>query len=146
VKFNIKTYKLSKIESNFRHNNLLLLCNTKTTRNNLRTTQKLKKLNLKSYKLYKTLTQRIFKDSIYGNQEFLINGLVMLVIPEVALTLNTLSQLNEVATVIALKVNNKIYSIDQLNSIIKFKYNKDSANLLRTMRICLKPLRIINYN
>jgi hypothetical protein len=146
VKFNIKTYKLSKIESNFRQNNFFLLCNTKTTKNNLQTTQKLKKLNLKSYKLYKTLTQRIFKDSIYGNQKFLMNGLVMLVIPEAVLTLNTLSQLNEVAAVIALKVNNKIYSIEQLNSIIKFKYNNDSANLLRTMKICLKPLKIINYN
>jgi hypothetical protein len=145
MKFTIKTYKFSKIENHFKQNNFFCVCNTKTTKNNIQTTQKLKKLNLKSYKLYKTLTQRIFKNSIYKNQKFLMNGLIVIVIPQTNLTLNTLSQLNEIATTIGIKINNKIYSIDQLSSFINFKYNKDAANLLKTMKICLKPLKIITY-
>lgn len=139
-------YKLSKIQNHFKRDNLFFVCTTRTTTNSIQTIQKLKKLNLKSSKLYKTLTQQVFKNSIYGNQKFLINGLITLMIPETTLTLDTLSQLNKIMTVIGVKINNKIYSINQLNSLIELKYSHGSADLLKTMKICLKPLKIVNCN
>ena len=146
VKFSIKTYKLSKIENQFKHNHFFFVCNTTTTKNNIETTQKLKKLNLQPYGLYKTLTRRVFLDSIYVNHMFLINGLVMLVIPETTLTSTTLLQLNDIVTVVGVKINSKIYSITQLNSLTKFKYNEDCVNLIQTLRASLKTVKIFNYS
>jgi len=146
VKFSIKAYKLLKIKNQFKHNHLLLLCNATTTKNNIEITQKLKKLNLQSYSLYKTLARRIFANSIYQNHFVLINGLVTIVAPKSTLTLATLARLNEVVTTVALKIDTKIYSITQLSSSIKFKYPDDCANLMKTLRISLKKIKKMNYS
>ena len=83
----------------------------------------------------------MFNCSIYENHKFLINGLVMLVIPETNITLKTLTQLNEIVTVISIKMNNKIYSVNQINSQTTFKYKNDNMNLTKTLKLVLKNIK-----
>lgn len=65
----------------------------------------------------------------------------MLVIPETNVTLKTLTQLNEIVTVISIKMNNKIYSVNQINSQTTFKYKNDNMNLTKTLKLVLKNIK-----
>ena len=48
----------------------------------------------------------------------------MIVLPKTSMNLNTLVQFNDIITLVAIKVNNKLYSSKQINLIIKFEYLK----------------------
>ena len=146
VKFTIKTYKLSKIKKHFKKSHFFFLYNTITPKNNIKTTQELKKLDLKYYKLYNTLTRQTLKNSIYQNYQPLINGLVMLVLPRTTINLNTLAHLNDIVTLTGIKINNKIYSTKQINPFIKFEYVKDYTNLVKTIKSSLKQLKNFSLN
>jgi hypothetical protein len=69
----------------------------------------------------------------------------MLVLPKTTLNLNILTQFNDIVTLVGVKMNNKIYSIKQINLIIKFKYKKDSLNLVKTISLSLRVLKFSNF-
>ena len=84
------------------------------------------------------------QNSIYQNYTSLINGLVMMVLPKTTMNLNTLAQFNDIVTLVGVKINNKIYSIKQINLVIKFNYVKDSLNLIKTVKLSLRVLKFSN--
>lgn len=84
------------------------------------------------------------QNSIYRNYTSLINGLIMIVLPKTSMNLNTLVQFNDIITLVAIKVNNKLYSSKQINLIIKFEYLKDSLCLIKTVKHSLRVLKFSN--
>jgi hypothetical protein len=112
----------------------------------MKTTQELKKLKLKCYKLYNALTKLTLKTSIYQNFIPLIRGLVILVSPNFTLNLFTLIHLNDVVTLVGVKINNSIYSNTQIKAIIKFEYNQDILNLIKTIKISLRFFKLLTLS
>ena len=144
MKFTVKSYKLTKIENYFKTSNFFFLANTITPKNNIKTAQELKKLNINYYKLYNTLTKRILKNSIYHNYRPLINSLVMIIIPQD--NKNIKPRTNELITLLSVKLNNKIYPTNILRLTIKFNYKDDYLNLVKTSKIALKQIELFNIN
>lgn len=144
MKFTVKSYKLTKIGNYFKISNFFFLANTITPKNNIKTAQELKKLNINYYKLYNTLTRRIFKNSIYHNYQPLVNSLVMVIIPQG--NKNIKPRINELITLLSVKLNNKIYSTNQIQPTIKFNYRDDYLNLMKTSKIALKQMELFNIN
>ena len=144
MKFTVKTYKLTKIKNYFKTSNLLFLPNTITQRNNIKTAQELKKLNIIWYRLYNTLTKRILKNSIHCNYQPLINSLTMSVIPQKYEDIN--ARENKRITILSVKLNNKIYLIDQIQLTIKFDYKYDYLNTVKTLKFALKQIKLFNIN
>jgi hypothetical protein len=145
VKFTVKTYKHAALKICFKKFRFFFLYNTIIQKNNFKITQELKNLDLKYCKLYNTLTIIIMRNSIYRNYTSLINGLVMIVMPKTTLNLNILTQFKDIVTLVGVKINNKIYSIKQINLLIKFKYKKDSLNLVKTIRLSLSALKFSSF-
>jgi hypothetical protein len=145
VKFTVKTYKHTALKICFKKFRFFFLYNTIIQKNNFKITQELKNLDLKYCKLYNTLTIIILRNSIYRNYTSLINGLVMIVLPKTTLNLKILAQFNDIVTLVGVKINNKIYSIKQINLIIKFKYKKDSLNLVKTISLSLRALKFSSF-
>ena len=144
MKFTVKTYKHLTLKIYFKKFRFFFLYNTIVQKNNFKTLQELKNLELKHYKLYNTLTVIIMQNSIYRNYTSLINGLMMLVLSKTTMHLNTLAQFNDIITLVGVKINNKIYSIKQINLVIEFKYIKDSLDLIRTVKLSLRVLKFSN--
>ena len=69
----------------------------------------------------------------------------MIVLPKTTLNLKILAQFNDIVTLVGVKINNKIYSIKQINLIIKFKYKKDSLNLVKTISLSLRALKFSSF-
>ena len=120
------------------------MANTITPKNNINTAQELKKLNLNCYKVHNYLTVRIVINSIYYNYQPLINSLIMIAVPQK--DENIKPHRSEFVTLLGVKLNNKIYSANQLNSNIKFNYNEDYLSIIKTLKISLKPTKIFNTN
>ena len=144
MKFTVKTYKHSALKICFKKFRFFFLYNTIVEKNNFKILQELKTLELRHCKLYNTLTIIIMQNSIYQNYTSLINGLVMMVLPKTTMNLNTLAQFNDIVTLVGVKINNKIYSIKQINLVIKFNYVKDSLNLIKTVKLSLRVLKFSN--
>jgi hypothetical protein len=141
VKFTVKTYKHLTLKTYFKKFRFFFLYNTIIQKNNFKITQELKKLELKYCKLYNTLTVLIMQNSIYRNYTSLINGLIMIVLPTISMNINTLVQFKDIITLVGLKINNKLYSSNQINFIVKFEYIKDSLNLIKTVKLSLRILK-----
>ena len=144
MKFTVKTYKHLTIKTYFKKFRFFFLYNTIIQKNNFKIIQELKKQELKYCKLYNTLTILIMQNSIYRNYTSLINGLIMIVLPKTSMNLNTLVQFNDIITLVAIKVNNFLYSSKQINLIIKFEYLKDSLCLIKTVKHSLRVLKFSN--
>lgn len=144
MKFTVKNYKLTKIKKYFKNYNFFFLANTITPKNNINTAQELKKLNLNCYKVHNNLTIRIIINSIYYNYQPLINSLIMIAVPQKNESIKP--HISEFITLLGVKLNNKIYSANQLNSTIKFNYSEDYLSIIKTLKISLKPTKIFNTN
>lgn len=144
MKFTVKTYKHLTLKIYFKEFGFFFLYNTIVQKNNFKIPQELKTLELRHCKLYNTLAIIIMQNSIYRNYTSLINGLVMIVLPKTTMNLNTLVQFNDIVTPVGVKINNKIYSIKQINLVIKFKYMKDSLDLIKTVKLSLRVLKFSN--
>lgn len=144
MKFSVKTFKHLTLKFYFKKIGFFFLYNTIVQKNSFKILQELKTLELGHCKLCNTLTIILMQNSIYRNYTSLINGLVLLVLPNTTMNLNTLTQFGDTATLVGIKMNNKIYSIKQINLTIKFKYVKDSLDLMITVKLSLRILKFSN--
>jgi hypothetical protein len=140
MKFNTKTYKLSKIKNILKKHQFLLFFNIIIQKDQIKNNQKFKKLNFKNYKLHNKLTKKILNFSIYFNYKSLINSLTTFVIPEKDLSLNNLKQLHETILPICVKINNKIYYGTQLKQNLQFTFNKNYINKIKMLKIVSKKI------
>lgn len=144
MKFTVKNYKLTKIKNYFKKSNFLFLASTITPKNNIKTAQEFKKLNLNYYKLYNTVTKRVLINSIYHNYQSLINSLVMVAVPHKNKSIKP--PISDLIILLGIKLNNIIYSTNQIHSTVKFNYNEDYINVMKTLKFTLKPTKVFNIN
>lgn len=127
MEFELKTYKVFKIKYYLKKNIFFFFYTTTNLdlKNWLPVEQTLKKSNLNYYRLSNTLAIKTIKASIYTNFKQLIHSLTMFVEPQptTLLKLKILANLEKVLTLLSIKLNNKIYSMSQLENLIFLNYN-----------------------
>lgn len=135
MEFELKTYKVLKIKYYLKKNKLFFFYITTSLdlQNWLPVEQTLKKSSLNYYRLSNTLAIKTIKASIYINFKHFIHSLTMLVNPRptTPLKLKNLVNLEKVLTLLSIKLNNKIYSISQLENLIFLNYNFNILQLYK---------------
>lgn len=144
MKFNLKEYQKQKIKHQLK-NNPLILFSINTNQNSqtwITTEQELKKLNFNYYKIYNNSTKKIIKNSINKNTTNLINSTFFLLKPTsktAQINNKILHQLNSIFfTILAIKLNQKIYMITQSKSIVSLNQKKNMAILYQFLLTNMK--------
>jgi hypothetical protein len=130
MKFSLKNYKLLKTKKYIKNTNLFFVINGINTnsKDSTKIQQELTKINFNCYKIFNKTSTKILEDSIYKNSKYVINGLVFFVKSKkhnkiVKKTLfNNFESLKFIF--LKIKLNNKIYSLNQLKNVNIFNYNK----------------------
>ena len=149
IKFKIKNYKFLKTKNYFKSLNTFLIYNGTTIKNFVIIDQKLKKLNLKHYKISNSITKTILCKSIYKNFKSVINGLIIILTSNDNRNEFVLKQLLKISNsfkFIGLKIHDKIYIKSILNPMLLKKLNYNNTNLifLKLLKTYLKTTLKIN--
>ena len=144
MEFNNKHYKFKKTKVYLKQESIFFICtsNNLNSKNNLKFKQTLKKKNLTCLTIRNELAKKFLKKSIFKNFSILINGPVCFIKPEHPLkveeTLKTLTNINDSITMIGLKINNKIYSMNQIKTLNLLNYSKNVINFTKTLNTLTK--------
>jgi hypothetical protein len=143
MKLTPKNYKTIKTKSYLKKNNLFFFFNgiNQNSNNWIRTKQDLQNLNLNYYKIFNKTSITTFKNSIYKNTDAPINGLTLLIKPtkfNILLTKKILFNLDPFLF-LALKLNNKIYSLTQIKQINSLNYYNNKLLLYKFSITNIKP-------
>lgn len=129
MEFIAKNYKINKAKSYIKTNNILFFFNgvNKDSNDWIHTEQNLKKKNFKYYKVFNKTTRKTLNNSVFDKASNTANGLTFLIKPEVKtknLLKNTVVKDLKLLLFIllAVKLNNKLYSANQLNKTASFHY------------------------
>lgn len=123
-----KKYQTSKIDKYFKNNTFFFFFQSSKSNQWKKNEQELKKLKLQYYKVINKLALKIIQKSIYKKYGSLINGIILFI-----KTNSKITQINSYVIkrkltnnfeLLSLKLNNKIYSADQIKSINIFSYTK----------------------
>lgn len=130
MKFDPKTYLITKTKDYLETNKLFILFNgaNKNSRDWILTEQSLEKLNFNYYKLFNRTSKNIFKNSVYERIRAVINGVTFFFKPS-SFHLKELTKQKILVNfesllfiMLAIKLNNKIYSKEELKNIFSFNY------------------------
>lgn len=126
MKFTSKDYKTIKTKNYLKTNNLFFFFSgiNQNSSNWIKTEQGLKTINFDYYKVFNKTSTKTFKNSIYKNIEPTINSITFFIKPtlnNVLLSKKTLINL-ETFVFLAVKVNNKVYSLEQLKCVNSLDY------------------------
>jgi hypothetical protein len=130
VKFNAKNYRINKTKNYIKTNNLLFLTNgvNKNSNDLTHTEQTFKKISLKYYKVFNKTTKTALNDSIYNKANNSINGITFLIKQRTNEKRNLLKSTVVkdlkflLFILLAIKLNNKLYSANQLNESHSLNY------------------------
>jgi len=149
LKFNFKEYQNQKIIRSFKNKNLLFFsinANLKS-RSWIKNEQKLKEFELNYYKIYNNVSKKIIKKSIFFNMANIITSTFFFIIPNSNYTQinNKIFQyLNSIYfTILAIKLNNKIYNTNQIKKIMTFNYKKNVSILYQFLQTNIKVIYVI---
>ena len=142
--FNLKDYQIFKLKKYFRASELFFLSHS--AKSNLERwvpiEQNLKKLKLNCHKTLNSTTTNVFKNSIFHNCSDAISSFVVFINPKFKSTkieMVALSKgLKPTFSIVALKLNNKIYSSAQLKDFKYLSYRKNVFNLYKSLDNHLK--------
>lgn len=126
MELNLREYNISKTKEYIKTNNLFVFFNGihQNSVNWIKTEQRLKNQQLSHYKIFNQTSKIILKKSIYKNTESLISSLTFFINPiqESRFRASKKLLLNvELFTFLALKMNQSIYSLHQIehsNSLV----------------------------
>jgi hypothetical protein len=129
MKFNLKNYKTAKTKKYIKVTNLFFFFSG-VNRNSddwIMTEQDLKKINFSYYKVFNKTATKTLKNSIYNNIKPIINGITFFIKPASIpkqLTKEVILDNFEplLFMILAVKFNNKIYSITQLKKTNSLDY------------------------
>lgn len=140
---NFKAFKIIKTTKYIKNNNLLLFAYGINRLSNdwVSTEQKLDKLNIKYYKVFNTFPKNIFKNSIFTySTNFIGTAIFFLHFKNNSHSFKK-SNLKELSYilfyVLGVKLNNKIYSLEQFQKLNSFKYLKNKLILYKFCETCL---------
>ena len=126
MKFTSKDYKILKVKTYLKTNTLFFFFSgiNQNSSNWIKTEQELKNINLNYYKVFNKTSTKTFKNSIYKNTEPTITSNTFFIKPTTNKKLLTKKRLLNIETFVflAIKINNKVYSLNQLKYINSFKY------------------------
>ena len=136
MKFTSKKYKIIKTKNYIKENNLFFFFNSinRNSTDGIVIEQNFKKLNFNYSKIFNKTSKKTLNNSIYKNSTELVNSMTLFVKPSsnsYALKKSTLLNSFEplLFNMLAIKLNNKIYSKPQLREMFLFNY-KDIKLLL----------------
>ena len=143
MKIDHKDYKIIEAKKYLKKDKFFLFysgINIKSNKWINHTEQILKKINISYYKIFNKITQKTLKKSIYKNTKFIIKGITFIMKntnnKKLLLKNNFLNNFNILFfNLIAIKINNKMYSTTTLKNIkvLKYKENKQlSHQFLKT--------------
>jgi hypothetical protein len=144
MKFNLKEYQRQKTKQYLKNNNFILFAinANQKSQNWIVTEQGLLKLKLNYYKVYNNTTKKTIESSINSNAINIINSTFFFLQPKnskVSIKANIFNFLNSIFfTVLAIKLNKKIYSITQSKNIISYNHKKNVSLLYQFLIINLK--------
>jgi hypothetical protein len=129
MQFTSKEYKILKTKNYIKENKIFFFFNSinRNSNDSIIVEQNLKKLNFDSYKIYNKTSKKTLKASTYKNSTELVNSITLLIKPmftNFEIKKSTLLQSFEplLFSLLAIKVNNKIYSKNQLKEIFLLNY------------------------
>lgn len=133
MEFSSKEYHIKKTKNYITKKNLFFFCNGVNKRSSdwINAEQELQKLSVSYYKILNKISKKTLNKSIYMNVSSLINSVTFIIQPEKTekkeITKQMLIKSFEPLAFIllAVKVNNKIYSNNQLLDIFSFKYDEN---------------------
>ena len=124
-----KKYKIIKTKNYIKENNLFFFFNSinRNSNDGIIIEQNFKKLNFNYYKIFNKTSKKTLNSSIYKNSTELVNSITLLIKPsshENELTKPTLLNSFQplLFNILAIKLNNKIYSKPQLKEMFTFNY------------------------
>jgi len=142
--FNLKDYQIFKLKKYFKNNGFFFLFHSAKLSLNqwITVEQELKKLKLNYYKTLNGTTLKTFEKSIYKNSRPVITNFVIFIDSKFKTTEFDLEKLTKDLkpsfSLVALKLNNKIYSSAQLKGVKSLSYKKNMFNLHRSLDQHLK--------
>lgn len=142
MKFELKNYKFFKIKL-WLKKEFFLLYNINNFKNTIKDNQNYKKFELNYYKIPNNLTKIVLKKSIYKNYIGLINGHLIFIKSKKELNLHNLTNLSVGLTLIAVKLNNKIYPVLKFNNLTSMNYKKIGSNFLNTVNFLFKNTKYL---
>ena len=152
--FTLKSYKVFKLKNYFKTKSLFIVfhCAKLNLKEWVHIEQKLKKLKLNYYKPLNKVTVRELKNSIYCNYSSIINGSVLFVsfditndsVFDLANDLNQLQKsLKPLFIKVSLKLNNKLYSPQQLLKFQNLSYKKNVFKFNKVLNKFLKSSYVL---
>jgi hypothetical protein len=133
MKFTLKDYKITKTKNYLKTNNLFFIYSgiNQNSSNWIKIEQELKKINLNYYKIFNKTSTNIFKKSIYKNITPVINSVTFFIKPTLKNNLIKKKMLLNIETFffLALKMNTKIYSPNQLKYVNSLTYYENKLLL-----------------
>ena len=139
----LRKYQAIKINSYIKTNTFLLFFLTNKSKNVSwrKNEQTLKKLKLTYYKTINKIVLKKFKDSIYKNFTALISGVILLITTN-SKQLKNFENIRKILqnnfSLISLKLNNKIYSVNEVTKISVFSYKKNLFGFYQSLEKYLK--------
>jgi hypothetical protein len=103
--------------------------------------QHFKNANFLYYKIFNNAARKIFRNSIYKNNESIINSITIFIKPDKKqitknLFLNTFNNL--IFDIISLKLNNKIYNTNQFKNLYSLNYKENKLLLYQFLSTNIK--------
>jgi hypothetical protein len=143
MKLNIKNYKINKTKNYIKNHNLFLVINGINLKSSewIFIEQHFKNANFLYYKIFNNAARKIFRNSIYKNNESIINGITVFIKPDKKqitknLFLSTFNNL--IFDIISLKLNNKIYNTNQLKNLYSLNYKENKLLLYQFLSTNIK--------
>lgn len=145
MKLNSKIYKINKTKNLTKTNSLFFIYNgiNQKATDWINTEQKLMNINFKYYKIFNKIALKTFDNSILKNSKFTINSITFFIKPSLKdiilkkhILINNFESL--LFKLLAIKLNNKIYSIKQLNKTYSMIYKNNKILLYQFMITNLK--------
>ena len=150
MNINLKEFKILKLKKFMKKEELLFFfqSNRLNQKDWKKIEQTLKKLKLKYYKLFNSTTTNTFKTSIYFNYSIIINNFLIILTPVFKTTLfNKLFLTKELKTLfvlLSIKLNNKMYSLNQIKGLNNFSYKSSAFNMFKSLEKYLKMTNVFN--
>ena len=144
MKFTLRDYKIFKTKKYIKTTFFFFFFSglTLNSKNWIKTKQKFKKIGFNYYKVFNRTSAEIVENSIYKNARPMVSGITFFVKSERNQQISKKILLDELKksmfTFLAAKLNNKIYSLSQVNSINIFIYYKNKLLLSQFLITYLK--------
>ena len=152
MEFNLTSYRILKVKNHLKNCDFFFFFHSaKLTSNEwVVIEQDLKKLKLKYYKVFNGTTSETMQNSVYKNFTPIVCGIVLFIEPQFKLTKLELNKINKdlksLFALLAVKLNNRIYSVEELKNFKTFSYEQNMFNLYKFLDKSLKSTYRLTNN